>query len=129
MHVLAGDREASLRRMVQVRGRRGASGKVQGSVLWVLSRLLNYRGWEGGPRVTVDFLVQGGVRVALSVLYSPFDEMDLDEPYGAAPEAAYFQRLIDQLETVEAELARHDAATVVHRAAELDRALAACRRR
>ena len=42
--------------------------------------------------MTVDFLAAGGVRVGLSVLNSPFDEMDLDEPYGAPPEPGYFAR-------------------------------------
>jgi len=64
------------------------------------------------------------VRVALSVLYSPFDEMDLDEPYGALPEPGYFGRLLEQLEQVEAEIGEHAGATVVHNEAELDRALA-----
>ena len=125
MHLLAGDREASLQRMVKVRGRQGLGGKLQGSVLWVLSRLMNYRSWDAGPRVTLDFLAQGGVRVALSVLYSPFDEMDLDEPYGAKPEPGYFGRLVEQLEMVEAEVAGSPDAVVVHRAIDLDGALAA----
>ena len=30
--------------------------------------------------------------VACSVLYRPFSEMDLDEPYGAPPESAYYDR-------------------------------------
>jgi microsomal dipeptidase-like Zn-dependent dipeptidase len=124
MHVLAGDREAALQRMVRVRARTGAGSKLQGSVLWFLSRLLNYRNWDAGPRVTLDFLAQGGVRVALSVLYQPFDEMDLDEPYGAAPESGYFARLVAQLEAIEAEVAGSPDAVVVQRAADLDAALA-----
>jgi microsomal dipeptidase-like Zn-dependent dipeptidase len=125
MHVLAGDREAPLQRMIKVRGRPGAGAKLRGAILWVASRLLNYRNWDAGPRVTVEFLVKGGVRVGLSVLYSPFDEMDLDEPYGAAPEAGYFDALLGQMATIEDELATHPAATVAHTAAELDAALAA----
>ena len=74
--------------------------------------------------MTADFLAAGGVRVGLSVLYSPFDEMDLDEPYGALPEPGYFGRLLEQLEQVEAEIGGHAGATVVHDEAELDRALA-----
>ena len=116
MHVLAGDREAALQRMVKVRGRDGIGGKARGAILWVASRLLNYRSWDAGPRVTLDFLAQGGVRVALSVLYSPFDEMDLDEPYGAKPEAGYFDALLGQLETIETEVAGSPDAVVVHSA-------------
>ena len=88
MHVLSGDRHVTLERMVRVRPREGVGNKARGAILWVASRLLNYRSWDAGPRVTADFLAAGGVRVGLSVLYSPFDEMDLDEPYGAPPESA-----------------------------------------
>jgi len=123
MHVLSGDRDVTLGRMVRVRRREGVGNKARGAILWVASRLLNYRSWDAGPRVTADFLAAGGVRVALSVLYSPFDEMDLDEPYGALPEPGYFARLLEQLEQVEAEVAEHAGTTVVHDAAELDRAL------
>ncbi len=49
MHVLAGDREASLQRMVKVRGREGLGGKARGAILWVASRLLNYPQLERGP--------------------------------------------------------------------------------
>jgi microsomal dipeptidase-like Zn-dependent dipeptidase len=125
MHVLAGDREAALQRMVRVRARDGGINKLQGAVLWVASRVLNYRSWDAGPRVTLEFLRQGGVRVALSVLYQPFDEMDLDEPYGALPEAGYFGRLVELIDTVEAEIDGSPDAVVVHRAADLDGALAA----
>jgi microsomal dipeptidase-like Zn-dependent dipeptidase len=44
------------------------------------------------------------VTVACSVLYRPFSEMDLDEPYGAPPESAYFERLIELLEATEREI-------------------------
>ena len=124
MHVLSGDRDVTLGRMVRVRPREGAGNKARGAILWVASRLLNYRKWDAGPRVTADFLAAGGVRVGLSVLYSPFDEMDLDEPYGALPDPGYFARLLEQLEQVEAEIGQHPGATVIHDAAELDRALA-----
>jgi microsomal dipeptidase-like Zn-dependent dipeptidase len=125
MHVLSGDRERTLGRMTRVRPRPGLGDKFRGAVLWVASRLLNYRSWDAGPRVTAEFLAAGGVRVALSVLYSPFDEMDLDEPYGAAPEAGYFGRLLEQIDRIEADVAGRPATTVAHDAAELDAALAA----
>ena len=124
MHVLSGDRDVTLGRMVRVRRRGGVGDKFRGAVLALASRLLNYRSWDAGPRVTADFLAAGGVRVALSVLYSPFDEMDLDEHSGALPEPGYFPRLLEQLAQVEAEVAGHAGATIVHDAAELQRALA-----
>ena len=123
MHVLSGDRDVTLGRMVRIRRREGVGDKFRSAVLALASRLLNYRSWDAGPRVTVDFLAAGGVRVALSVLYSPFDEMDLDERYGALPEPGYFARLLEQLEQVEAEVAGHSGATIVHDTAELDLAL------
>jgi membrane dipeptidase len=67
------------------------------------------------------------VRVALSVLYAFFDEFDLDEPYGAKPEAGYIDDLLSELDLVEQEIAtKHaDKAVVAHTPAELDAALAA----
>jgi microsomal dipeptidase-like Zn-dependent dipeptidase len=124
MHVLSGDRDVTLGRMVRIRRREGLGNKARGAILWVASRLLNYRSWDAGPRVTVDFLAAGGVRVALSVLYSPFDEMDLDEPYGATPEPGYFARLLEQMAQVEIEVSDHPGATVIHSVADLDRSLA-----
>ena len=124
MHVLSGDRDVTLGRMVRMRRRKGVGDKFRGAVLALASRLLNYRSWDSGPRVTVDFLAAGGVRVALSVLYSPFDELDLDEHYGALPEPGYFPRLLEQLEQVEADVAAHAGATIVHDAAELQKAFA-----
>jgi microsomal dipeptidase-like Zn-dependent dipeptidase len=123
MHVLSGDRDVTLARMVRVRARSGPGAKARSAVLAIASRLFNYRSWDAGPRVTVDFLAAGGVRVALSVLYSPFDELDLDEAYGAPPERGYFAHLLDQLGMVEADVAAHAGATIVHDAKELDAAM------
>jgi microsomal dipeptidase-like Zn-dependent dipeptidase len=61
--------------------------------------------------VTVSSLREGGVRVVLSVLYSPFDEMDLDRPYGAPPESGYLESILDQAGDVEKDLAGNHAAT------------------
>src|SRR5204862_5590853 len=89
------------------------------------SRFGNYASFDSGPRVTVPLLRSGGVGVALSVLYSPFDEMDLGKRYPAPPDATYFPSLVRQLEDVEAEVAREftGLARVVHRPAEIDAAL------
>ena len=43
--------------------------------------------------MTLSSLRAGGVGVVLSVLYSPFDEMDLEQPYGAPPESDYLDTL------------------------------------
>jgi microsomal dipeptidase-like Zn-dependent dipeptidase len=93
-------------------------------VLDFASRIGNYKDWSAGPAVTVDTLIQGRVSVALSVLYQPFDEMDLSH-FEDAPKPGYFGDLLDQLRRVEnAVREKHGAAaTVVHSNAELRRAL------
>jgi microsomal dipeptidase-like Zn-dependent dipeptidase len=64
-----------------------------------------------------------------SVLYSPFDEMDLEQPYGAPPQPGYPAALVRQLELVEEDLRENHAETaaVARDAAELDRLLASGR--
>ena len=53
--------------------------------------------------------------VACSVLYRPFTEMDLDEPYGAPPESAYYTRLIELLEATETRDRARRRVVVQHR--------------
>ncbi len=91
------------------------------------SRFGNYQSLQSGPRVTVPLLRAGNVGVALSVLYSPFDEMDLGKRYGSPPDSSYFPTLLRQLEDVEREVAEQFSgqARVVRDAGELDAALAA----
>jgi microsomal dipeptidase-like Zn-dependent dipeptidase len=64
---------------------------------------------------------EGGIGAALSVLYAPFDEMDLEAPYGAAPRSKYVKSLRDQMDLVEQAIA-DDAqnAAVARNPAELD---------
>ena len=45
--------------------------------------------------------------VACSVLYRPFSELDLDEPYGAPPESAYYGKLVELLDATEREVERN----------------------
>ena len=62
-----------------------ATGKLRAAVLALAARLFNFRHWDATWRVTPQLLERGGVSVACSVLYRPFSELDLDEPYGAPP--------------------------------------------
>lgn len=96
-------------------------------LLRTASRFGNYRSFESGPRVTVPLLRAGNVGVALSVLHSPFDEMDLGKRYGSPPDSSYFPTLMRQLEDVEREVADEFAglARVAHDPRELDATLAA----
>jgi hypothetical protein len=72
--------------MTRVRSR--SDGKLRAAVLALAARLFNFREWDTTWRVTPQLLEQGEVSIACSVLYRPFDEMDLDEPYGSPPESA-----------------------------------------
>jgi microsomal dipeptidase-like Zn-dependent dipeptidase len=110
-----------------VRGRREFRDRIRALVVGVLSRFANYRSFDSGPRVTLSSLREGGVGVLLSVLYSPFDEMDLQKRYSAPPDSAYFAALIRQLEDVEAEVAREftGMARIAHTPAEIDATLEA----
>jgi microsomal dipeptidase-like Zn-dependent dipeptidase len=127
MHVLAHDQGTTLRAMVRQHG--GIADRSRAAILWIASRLFNYQRFDTGPRVTLDALVAGQAGLTLSVLYAPFSELDLAKPYGAPPEAIYFDDLLKQIELVEDDLRRLDPerkrVTVVRTAAELDAALAA----
>ncbi|MGE5636366.1 MAG: dipeptidase [Nocardioidaceae bacterium] len=100
------------------------------ALLEVLSRLFNYQGPGGGPGVTVDLMREGNVGAALSVLYAPFDEMDLHEPYGAPPRSRYVESLRRQMQIVEDEVGREAAlgrAELARNPATLDAAIEAGR--
>ena len=128
MHLLARAPRDIVRGMARVRGRPRWLERLRAFVLLLAARVLNFRAWNGGWRVSLDGLERGGVEVAFSVLYDPFTELDLDERYAAAPERGYFAGLEAQLDRVEADLreidpdgARH---VLVRTAADLDGALA-----
>ncbi len=104
--------------MTRVWGRE--DGKLRAAVLAIAARLFNFRDWDGTWRVTPQLLEQGEVSIACSVLYRPFSEMDLDEPYAAPPESAYYPKLIELLEATEAEVAR-TGGVMVRTAADLDK--------
>jgi microsomal dipeptidase-like Zn-dependent dipeptidase len=100
----------------------------RGVLLEVLSRLFNYQGPGGAPSVTVELLREGGVGAALSVLYQPFDEMDLSSEYGAPPKPEYFASLEAQIARVEADLDREHTlgrARLVRNPEAMDEAMAA----
>ena len=121
MHLIERAQQPRLRHAA----RRGISLSDRGRalVIWVANRVANYRKWSSGPRVTFERLEQGGVRLVLSVLLVPLDEMDLGQPYGAPPQAHYFDDLLDQIRLVERDLAAHDPQgtrhVVVRQAADL----------
>jgi hypothetical protein len=123
MHLLGGveDPRDVATGMLQVARRE--DGKLRAAILNLAARLFNFRHWDGTWRVSVPLLQQGGVTVACSVLYRPFSEMDLDEPYSAPPESAYYDRLIEQLKDTERDI-EAQGQIVVRSIHDLDRARA-----
>ncbi len=99
--------------------------RLQALVLGIANRIANWRSFSSGPRVTVESLRKGDVRVVLSVLYQPFDEMDLSKPAGAPPSSAYFPNLIEQLEMVQRDIDSNHSrfAAIARNGTELDAAL------
>lgn len=125
MHVMMGDSPgtSALDPMLRIRGR-PLPDKARAVVLRIASRLLSDRDLWSGHRVSVPFMRAGGVGLGLSVLYSPFDEMDSNWPDGP-PKRSYFGGLLHQLDRVEEEIATRwtDAeVTVVKNAHELEAA-------
>ncbi len=100
--------------------------KLRALILGLASRFFSHSDPFSGYRVTPERLRDGGVGVALSVLYRPAEELDPDERFASAPKASYFSLLLGDLEAVEAEVATHDRSVirVVHGRAELDECVA-----
>lgn len=107
MHLVADEPGEVLDLVTSQKGPRRLLDGLRGVLVGLASRFANYPSFDSGPRVTIPRLKAGGVRVALSVLYSPFDEMDFGEPYGAAPQPDYFGSVVRQIELVEHAVAGH----------------------
>ncbi|HET7119628.1 MAG TPA: membrane dipeptidase [Solirubrobacterales bacterium] len=97
--------------------------KLRAGALKVAANHINFG--DDRWRVSLNELEGGDVRAVYSVLYEPFAELDLDEPYGAAPEQGYFDDLIGRLDGVESDLEEQDPSRsrceVVKSSADLDR--------
>jgi microsomal dipeptidase-like Zn-dependent dipeptidase len=116
MHLLVDDQQRT-----HERARVWLRQRWQGRVVELISRVANYQGPRDSPSVTEQQMRAGEVGVALSMLYQPFNEIDLTESYGAPPRASYFSDLVDQRQTVENYVAAHkDAVAIAHSADELD---------
>jgi len=126
MHLVPDEHGATFHLLASARGRARLRDRLRAQVVGLAGRFANYRDFSSGPRVTMPALREGGVGVAFSVLYSFFDELDLDAPYGAPPENAYLPRLKRQLELVEKDIYERHAgeAAVAHGPRELEEVLA-----
>ena len=120
MHVLPDARQRHTHKRVLDYSRQ----RWQARIVNFISGLFNYQGPGDTPSVTEALMHEGGVGVTLSVLYSPFDEMDLDQSYGAPPTEGYAADVLGQLELVEEHVAKSQEAAIAHSPAELDALLA-----
>ena len=129
MHLAPDDQPSTLELLGPGARRLRRSDRLRASIVGLLSRFANYPKPDSLPRVTLETLRAGDARLVFSVLYSPFDEMDLEQPYGAPPQPGYPAALVRQLELVEEDLRENHAETaaVARDAAELDRLLASGR--
>ena len=126
MHLVPGTHGSVLKLVTTARGRWRLLDQLQARAVGVASRIANYQSFNAGARSSIPLMRAGGVGVALSVLYVPFDEMDADRRYHHPPSDAYIYSVLRHVEEVEEEIAEHHAgeATVAHNPAELDQALA-----
>lgn len=98
MHVVSGGKVKLWRLLASARERRRLRDRVRAALIGFASRFGNHASFHAGPRVRVKYMNRGGVAVALSVLYSFFDEVDVLG--GARPRAGYVKTIEDQLDAV-----------------------------
>jgi microsomal dipeptidase-like Zn-dependent dipeptidase len=116
MHLLVDDQQRT-----HERARTWWRQRWRGRVVDLISRFANYQGPGDTPSVTEKLMREGEVGVALSMLYQPFDEIDLTESYGAPPRDSYFKDIVDQRQTVEDYVADHAGeVAIAHSVPELD---------
>lgn len=99
--------------------------RIQRLILWIAIKLGSNKSWWSDYRITVPELKRGNVGLAMSVLYRPFQEMDLGKSYAAPPDPDYFELLLRDLREVEREVGTYgkDEIRLVHNRGELESAL------
>jgi len=97
MHIVPTARVKLWRLLTSHRERRRLIDWVEALLVGLASRFRNYASFHAGPRVRIRYMRRGGVGVALSPLYSFFDELPLG---GATPKASYIGSLERQLAAV-----------------------------
>jgi microsomal dipeptidase-like Zn-dependent dipeptidase len=122
MHLVPRGRGDLRRVLGSARERRRLRDRLRAVLIGLASRVANYRTLVSGPRVRVESMREGGVGVALSVLYSFFDEVDL--LHGSRPRAGYLGTLEDQITTVEDHVREqhHERVAIAHNPRELEEA-------
>jgi membrane dipeptidase len=116
MHLLEDDQQRTHERLTA-----WLRHRLQDLVVNVISHFANYQGPGDTPSVTESLMREGNVGVTLSVLYQPFDEMDLTQDYSAPPRQSYFADIVNQHQTVEDYVTAHSRDLVIaHSASELE---------
>jgi microsomal dipeptidase-like Zn-dependent dipeptidase len=122
MHLVPHTR-VRLLRLLRSRGERvRLRDWVRALLVGLASLFANYRSLFSGPRAHMSYMRAGSVGVALSVLYSFFDEVDA--AHGPQPRPGYLESITGQIEVVERHVAddHADDAVVVRNPRELDSA-------
>ena len=127
IHLRPKEEKSAFELMLSRKGRWRLLDIIRSLGVRTLSRFANYKSFDDGERMTMPLMRDGGYGVALSVLYSPFDEMDLSKRYASPPDSNYTPTLLRLLELVEQDISQNHAAdaAVAHNPAELDATLAA----
>src|SRR3954453_13725832 len=121
MHVIPSEHSATHERLKAWKKER-----FRAKLVALISHFANYEGPSGDdPSVTPELMAEGGVRVALSVLYLPSDEIDFSKDYGDPPDRAYLKNLLDQMTTVEEDADANAGTVAVARTGEELRAVIA----
>lgn len=127
MRVVTGVDPGTTSKLMRSRNQRTRYDGLRALVLRIANRIGNYPSFDGDYRINPKKLKDGEVGLALSVLFRPFQEMDLSKHYAAPPDSTYFDLLLGDLEAVEAEVAEKgpDQVRIVKSKGELDAAIAA----
>jgi membrane dipeptidase len=104
----------------ELRRVKGKRSKLRAVLLRLASMLASHRTPFSDYRITPTRLRDGQVSLAMSVLYRPGEE--LGKPYTAPPESKYFEKLLEDLQDVEDEVAMYnqDRIRLVRNRAQLD---------
>jgi microsomal dipeptidase-like Zn-dependent dipeptidase len=124
MHLVPGRPVGVWRLLRSSSGRRRLRARARALLTGVASLFLNYRSPWAGPRVRMEYLRQGGVGVALSVVLSAIDEADVSR--GTRPRSDYLDAATDQMALVAGHVAEKHAgqAAIARSPQELRAALA-----
>lgn len=124
MHIVGRGRGSLWRQLRSRRGRRLLLFRIQAALVHFAGRFGNYRTFSSGPRIKMEYMQEGGVGVALSVLYSFFAEVDVIG--GVEPDTDYLATIEDQLRRVREDIEGNhsDEAAIATNPAQLETALA-----